>query len=97
MTLRLYRAAKNRAMSVYHVAAMLVYAAAATDRAERPKARWTGMLRVPGLSSATRGRSVHFVSSPCAMSSGSSNVISMFPSVIISRHGSFTRSLPEPL
>jgi hypothetical protein len=31
------------------------------------------------------------------MSSGSSNVISMFPSVIISRHGSFTRSLPEPL
>jgi hypothetical protein len=49
MTLRLYRAAKNRAMSVYHVAAMLVYAAAATDRVERPKARWTGMLRVPGF------------------------------------------------
>jgi hypothetical protein len=29
MTLRLYRAAKSRAMSVYHAAAMLVYAAAA--------------------------------------------------------------------
>jgi hypothetical protein len=61
----------------------------ATDRAERPRARWTGMLRVPGFQVP---REVYpSTSLPVPVrSSGSSNVISMSPSVIISRHGSFT-------